>query len=166
MYDLDKLTDEQLGKGVRLLLRGAIHDRIVADKQALADVMEAEAAEAAERFQSDKAKRHLLVHKGYSLAGVVIPKFDASGEVLDEVVPANVRVPYNRALHRMGEPLLDPEVTWRALLVVHIVWQQFVINNRSNIQVDLDPDEKVREIAQAMEITEDEARELMEEAGL
>lgn len=118
--NLDEMSDEELGRTMKVLLRGQIHDRLVVTRKDLTAVIAAENSERDRLLTLERAKRPLFAHKGFSLAGVIVPAIDARDETLDSVVPANVRVPYNQALHRLGRDLLDPESTWRDVLKLHI----------------------------------------------
>jgi len=137
--DLDRMTDEQLGRVMRLALRGSIHDRLVAVKHDIADVRADQEAERNRRYNEDRKKRHLLVSKGFSAGGVIIPLLDVRDVILDEIAPANVRSPYNRARFRLGmKELLDPETTtWRALFIEHIALRARIAG-KGNLAVDID----------------------------
>lgn len=136
--DLDRMTDEQLGRVMRLALRGSLHDRLVAVKHDLADVRADQEAEDDRRYNEEHKNRHLLVSKGYSAGGIIIPALDARDVVLDEVVPANVRSPYNKARFRLGmKELLSTDITWRQLFIEHISLKAQV-TGKGNLAVDID----------------------------
>ena len=74
----------------------------------------------------DRAKNKRKAWMGEFQLHVFVPALDFTEVDLDEVVPATVRSPYNKALHAAGEPILDRETTtYRMLRKVHKrLWKQ------------------------------------------
>lgn len=121
-FDLNDLTDAEIGRIVRVALMAQRSKRIEVGRADVADVEEFEAERAAALLNDERKKRDLLAIKGFLANGYAVPALDARQEPLDEVVSAPVRQTYNRARVALGEKeLLDPETTtWRVIVTEHI----------------------------------------------
>lgn len=107
VIDLDNSSDAEFGASVRESLRTEIASEIPAKrKKAKKKLAKAEAKKEVLK-KRDRATRRGVVLPEFTLHGVTVPALDLS-DVTDmgEVVSAKQRSPYNKVLHRNGEPLL------------------------------------------------------------
>jgi len=131
-----------------------------------------------------RAKRKMWMGE-MSVKGVFVPTLDLT-EVrnLDEAVSATMRSPYNKALYRLGEPLLDhEEATYRVLRKAHKhLWKHAEIAAEApkvkaeakrevkgdRLVADLDPNAKakVEAFAKVSGMTLDQARERLASLSL
>lgn len=122
---LSNLTDATLGRMVRAGLL-AIHldgqqGRIEQARQVAQKRQERDVALLARQRQEMDEQPGLFALGAVQIKDVLVPALDVREKVLGEVVPGVVRSPYNRARHRLGEGLLDPETTtWEVLRVEHL----------------------------------------------
>lgn len=128
--DINDLTDAELGAAVRAEMTAQAEAEVKPkrDKAAKQAKVERKAAKAAKRAER-KAITAVGVLPAFDVQGAHVPALDVSAvEDLNEVPPKDVRSPYNKALYRLGEPLLSTKdepglgaeaCTYATLIEVH-----------------------------------------------
>lgn len=122
--DLSKYSAPQLAKlieqATEIMRAKRAEDLAPSVKAAVAERVE-DAKVDQQRLEEDRASRSGLVLPGLEVKGVVIPPLDMS-EITDLglVMSAKQRSPYNKALYRTGQPLIEADkATYGDIAKVH-----------------------------------------------
>lgn len=177
--DLTELSNAEFSE---LALKA--RDHMIAEKEAALPAKRKKAKKKeAKRIAKDEAMKvrereeRNRVLPGFTIHKVEVPALDLSEQTsLNEAPSPKVRSPYNKALHRSGEPLLDPETTTYAVLVktheylfgMKPTKEQVKAVKGKRVAAQLEPDTKAKiaAYAEVMGISEKKAGKRLQALGL
>ena len=117
-FDYDSMTDAELGALTRQRLKILAARQIKAATPAVMAERAKHEAEEAAQIADRQEERKAQILPGFMVGSHLVPDLDLTGVTdLHEVVSAKQRSIYNKALHRVGMSLLDPETTTYATLL-------------------------------------------------
>ena len=113
--DIQHTTDPALGEVLREAVAKAEANRVKAADKAIKAARKEK--EKADRLAIAEEQVSRKVVPGFTSHGVAVPDLDMTANGWDETPTAVIRSPYNKVLHRSGQPLLNSEMTTFAVLV-------------------------------------------------
>lgn len=122
MYDLDNLTDAELGALVRKQMKAMKGEEIIEKAPEVEAERQEHEAEQVKQVKAEQEARKERILLGFTVGNCEVPDLDLTNvSSLDEAPDAKTRSPYNRCRYRLGiKETLDPEVTtYRFLMEEH-----------------------------------------------
>lgn len=119
--NLSTMSPAEVGEAVTDAARQTIAEALP-EKRKKAKAKKAKKDKAAKKAKrKERADLANLVLPGFTAKKVEVPDLDLSAiDSVDEVVPSDVRSPYNKVLYRTGQSTLDKDTTtWKVLAGIH-----------------------------------------------